>query len=165
MPTAAGVKLTLMLQLAPAAKLAPQLLVVPKSPVTPIVLINNAAVPLLVRVTDCAVLVVPIGCAVAKVTAGGARTALGAVTPVPVSGIACGLLPALSTKVSEPKAPPAAVGLKVTLMVQILPAATGEPQVLVWAKGAVAVMEPIFSVAVPELVTVTVWAALVRFTI
>ena len=90
---------------------------------------------------------------------------MGAVTPVPLSEIVCGLLPALSTKVTEPTALPAVVGVKVTLMVQVPPAATGEPQVLVCAKGAVAVIEDRFRAAVPLFVTVTVCGALVAFTV
>jgi hypothetical protein len=60
---------------------------------------------------------------------------------------------------------PRAAGLKVTLMVQFLPAATLLPQVLVCAKSEalVPVKEtptPVKAV-VPEFVTVTVLAALV----
>ena len=100
----------------------------------------NVALPVLVRVTVCGALVVPTAWEVAKVTLAGERLAMGAVTPVPVSEIVCGLLAALSVKVTEPTALPAVVGVKVTLMVQIPPAATGEPQVLVCAKPAVAIM-------------------------
>ena len=57
-----------------------------------------------------------------------------------------------------------AVGVKVTLMVQLAPAATEAPQVLVWEYGALAVMLVMFSAAVPELVSVTDCAALVVFT-
>jgi hypothetical protein len=81
--------------------------------------------------------------------------------PPPVKAITCGLLPALSTKVNEPSALPAVVGVKVTLIVQIPPAATvAFRQVLVCAKGSVAVIELKLSDAVPVLVTVTVCAAL-----
>ena len=89
---------------------------------------------------------------------------MGAETPVPVSEIICGLLAALSVKLTEPTALPAVVGVKVTLMVQIPPAVRDEPQVLVCAKGAVAVIEARVRVAVPVLVTVTICAALVEFT-
>ena len=54
---------------------------------------------------------------------------------------------------------PAAVGLKVTLMVQLAPAATLEPQVLVWAKSLALVPESatlvMLKAALPELVRVT----------
>jgi hypothetical protein len=49
-------------------------------------------------------------------------------------------------------------------MVQMPAAATGEPQVLVWAKGPTAVIEVMLNAAEPVLVTVTVCAALVVFT-
>jgi hypothetical protein len=65
LPTAEGVKVTLMLQFVPAAKLAPQVLVVPKSvgltPVTATLLINNGALPVLLSVTICAALGPPSG--------------------------------------------------------------------------------------------------------
>jgi hypothetical protein len=55
------------------------------------------------------------------------------------------------------------VGVKVTLMEQLAPAATEAPQVLVWAYCALATMLVMFSVAVPELVRVMDCAALVVF--
>ena len=89
---------------------------------------------------------------------------MGAVTPVPVSAIVCGLLEALSVKLTEPTALPAVVGVKVTLMAQLAPAAMDEPQALACAKGPLAVIELRVRVAVPLFVTVTVCAALVVFT-
>jgi hypothetical protein len=154
-----------MLQFPPTGILAPQLLVAPKLAEAVIPTMSNVALPVLVRVTVCGALVVPTAWGVANVTLAGERFAMGAVTPMPVREIVCGLLAALSTKLTEPTALPAVVGVKVTLMVQIPPAATGEPQVLVWAKGAVAVIELRVRVAVPLFVTVTVCAALVEFTI
>ena len=54
-PVAAGVKVTLIAQLDPAARLEPQLLVCPKSPllvpVMAMLVIDSAAPPLSVRVT------------------------------------------------------------------------------------------------------------------
>ncbi len=62
-PAAVGVKVTPMLQLAPAATEPPQLFVWAKSPllvpVTAILLMLSAVLPVLVRVTVCAALVVP----------------------------------------------------------------------------------------------------------
>ena len=84
--------------------------------------------------------------------------------PVPVRLTVCGLPVALSATVIVPGWLPAAVGVNVTLMEQLAPAATETAQVLVWAYGALAVMLVIFSAAVPELVSVTVCAALVVFT-
>lgn len=114
----------------------------------------------MVSVTVCDALVVPTACAVAKVTLVGASVAIGAVTPVPVRDITCGLLGALSVIVTEPNAPPAAVGVNVTLMVQIPCGATGKLQVSASAKGAGAAIEVTVRFAVPVLVTVTVCAAL-----
>lgn len=66
-PTADGVNFTLILQLAPAAKLAPQVVVRTKLvlcvPVIVILVIVSVAVPLLVNVTTFAALVVPTVCA------------------------------------------------------------------------------------------------------
>ena len=60
-PDAVGVKVTEIEHEAPAASDALQPLVCAKSPLVAIPLIVSAAVPLLVRVTVCAALVVPIG--------------------------------------------------------------------------------------------------------
>lgn len=58
LPVALGWKVMLMVQFAPAARLLPQLFVWAKSPVTVMLLMASAAVPLLVRVAICATLVV-----------------------------------------------------------------------------------------------------------
>jgi hypothetical protein len=84
--------------------------------------------------------------------------------PPPVREITCGLLLALSIKVTAPIALPAAVGVYVTLMAQEPPAATCTPQVLVCPKGPVTEIEAILSAAEPVLVTATVCGALVVFT-
>jgi hypothetical protein len=61
-PAAVGVKTTLTVQFFPAATLVPQLLVCVKSPLAAILEIFSVALPLLVRITVCAALVVPTGC-------------------------------------------------------------------------------------------------------
>lgn len=58
-PVAVGVKNTLTVQFAPAATLVPQLFVCVKSPLAVILEIVSAPLPLLVKVTVCAALVVP----------------------------------------------------------------------------------------------------------
>jgi hypothetical protein len=74
----------------------------------------------------------------------------------------CGLPDALSVTDSEPFRAPVAAGLNVMLMVQLAPAATLDPHVLVSAKSplfapVMAMPEPLkVSVAVPVLVSVTV---------
>jgi len=85
--------------------------------------------------------------------------------PVPARLTVCGLPVALSVMVIVPGRLPVAVGVNVTLMVQLAPAATELPQVLVWAYCALAAMLVTLSAAVPVLVSVTVCAALVVFTI
>ena len=67
----------------------------------------------------------------------------------------------MSVMVTEPKRLPAAVGVKVTLMMQLAPAATLAPQVLVWAKSPLAATFVMFKMALPVLVRVTVWGVLV----
>ena len=98
-----------------------------------------------------------------KVRVVGAKLALDA-APVPERATVCGLPVALSVTVIVPGRLPAAVGVKVTLMEQLAPAATEAPQVLVWAYGALATMLVMVSAPVPELVRVTDCAALVVFT-
>jgi hypothetical protein len=58
-PVAVGVKVTVIVQLAPAANVLPQLLVWAKSPLAATLLIVRGAFPVLLNVTVCAVLVVP----------------------------------------------------------------------------------------------------------
>ena len=79
---------------------------------------------------------------------------------MPVSPTDCGLPPALSVNFTVPVRLPAAVGVKVTLIVQFAPAATLDPHVLVSAKSPEAAIWVIESAALPELVKVTTCAAL-----
>ena len=62
---------------------------------------------------------------------------------------------ALSVTVIVPVLAPATVGLNVTLMVQEAPAATLEPQLLVWAKSPLVLMPETVRLALPVLVRVT----------
>jgi hypothetical protein len=66
----------------------------------------------------------------AKVRLVGEMLTAGAV-PVPVRLTVCGLPVALSVRVTAALRDPLAVGLKVTLIVQLAPAATLDPQLLV----------------------------------
>jgi hypothetical protein len=54
-------------------------------------------------------------------------------TPVPLKETVCGLLLALSVIVSVPVRLPVAVGVKITLIVQLVPAARDGPHVVVFA--------------------------------
>jgi hypothetical protein len=62
---------------------------------------------------------------------------------------------ALSVIVTAPVLVPVAVGLKVTLMVQLALAATLEPQVLVWEKSPLVLMLEMLRVVLPVFVRVT----------
>src|SRR5271155_4291708 len=95
-------------------------------------LIFKVALPLLVNVIVCAALLVPTVCE-AKVRLAGARVTAGAVAaaPVPVKATDCGLPLASSAMDTEAVRVPVAVGLNVTLMLQLAAAARVAPQVLV----------------------------------
>jgi hypothetical protein len=121
----------------------------------------SGAVPELVRMSICDAAAVPT--LVLKVSA--VLLSWSAVAwPVPVSAIVCGELVALSTTVRAAVSVPATDGVKVMERVQLAPAATLVPQVLVWLKLAAFVplrpMEVMASVAEPVLVSVTVCAGL-----
>src|SRR5436305_1093931 len=162
-----------MVQFAPAAKvaglvgqaLAPAL-VAAKSPEVANELIVKAAVPFPDTALFRSVLVVASGW-LPKPRLVGANPTAGAV-PFPLSVMICGLPPALSVSDSVPVRAPEAVGVKVTLMVQVPPAAkvaglVGQAlaPVLVAAKSSEAANELIVKAAVPVFVSVTVIGALV----
>jgi hypothetical protein len=90
----------------------------------------------------------------------GERLTRGAVpVPVRLTDWVAGL--ALSVIVTAPVRVPAAVGLKVTLSVQLALAARLEPQVLVWEKSPLAVMLEIVRAPLPLFVSVIVSGGLV----
>jgi hypothetical protein len=100
-----------------------------------------------------------------KVTLVVLRLTLGAV-PVPLKPTTWGLPLALSVSVRLPERLPVAVGVDVTLITQLLPAASGALVLQVVpladiAKSPVTVMFVKVNDAVPLLVTVTALAALV----
>src|SRR5579864_3102314 len=119
----------------------------------------SAPVPELVSVTVWAALVV-FRFWLPKLRVVGAMLML-AGTPAPDRATVCGLPVALSVTEIVPGWLPVAVGVNVTLMEQWAPAAREAGQVLVWEYGALAAMLAMFSVAAPELVSVTDFAALV----
>jgi len=138
-PLARGLKVTLTVQLAPAATLVPQLLVWAKSPefvpATAIPVMLKAALPVLWIVTGCGGLVTPTGSFPSARLVGEALKAGLVLVPVPERITLCGLPVALSVKVTAAARAPVVVGLKVTLTVQMAPAALLAPQLLVWAKS------------------------------
>jgi len=84
----------------------------------------------------------------------GERLATGAVpVPVRLTVWVAGL--ALSVMVNEPLLKPLAVGVKVTLRVQLALAARLEPQVLVWEKSPLTVMLVMLRTALPVFLRVT----------
>ena len=96
----------------------------------------KVALPELLRVTVCGVLVVPRDW-LPKARLVGERPSTGAVgvaavsAPFPERLTVCGLPRALSVMLTEAVRLPLAEGVKVTLIVQLAPAATELPQVLV----------------------------------
>src|ERR1035437_2073806 len=150
-----------MVQLAPTATEEPQVLVWKKSPVAATWVTVNAAVPLLVSVTCWAALLLPTTWLVKESDEGLNATWGTAACPVPKMLIDCGEPVALSVTLSFPPRVPAAVGAKVTAIMQLAPTATEEPQVLVWEKSPVITTWVTVRAAVPLLVSVTCWAALV----
>jgi hypothetical protein len=85
--------------------------------------------------------------------------------PVPLSVAVCGLLASLSATLSVAVTAPAAVGVNVTLMVQVLPTARVVPQAEVWAKddapAPVMLTAMLLTVVVLLFFSVTVCALLV----
>lgn len=173
LPMAVGVKVTLIVQLAPAPTELPQVLVWEKSPllvpVTLTLVMLRLALPLLVRTMFWAVLGV-LTAWLPKVRPEVERLAVGP-EPVPARltlWIAPARLLLLSVTVSVAERAPGAVGVNVTLTAQFPPAATELPQVLVCAKSPgfvpVKAMLVMLRLAFPVLFRVTVWGALVEFT-
>ena len=160
-PVAVGLNVTLMVQLAPAPTLDPQVLVWLKSPaLAPVIempVTLSTPLPVLVRVTDWAALEVPTALLV-KVRLEG-ETLTDAAVPVPERLTACGLPLALSEMESDAARLPAEEGVNVTLIVQLAPAATLDPQVFVWLKSPALVpvteMLVMFKAPLPVLVRVT----------
>ena len=118
----------------------------------------RGALPVFVRVTSWAALVVPTFWLL-KVRLDVDKLAVG-VPPTPDRLTVCGLPAALLRMVRLPVSVPAAVGVKVTLMAHAAPGATLGPQLSVSPK-LVSTVIPRRRFCVPVLVTVTVWAGLV----
>lgn len=137
-------------------------------PVKAVLLITSAAVPVLLSVTVWTALAAPTS-TVPNARLVELRLTTGAETPVPLRLTLCGLPAALSATVSLALIAPAAVGAKVTEIVQLALALRLLPHVVVVPKSRglvpVVVMLLIFRVAFPLLVSVTVFAALVVFTV
>lgn len=133
LPEAVGVKVTLIRQLLLAERVAPQVVVLAKSPAlvppTAILVMVSPVFPVLFSVTDCAPLATPTFWLV-KVRLVVVKVATGAL-PVPVMFTDCGLLLALSVSTNAAVRLPEAVGEKVTEKVHVPAAASELPQVVV----------------------------------
>src|SRR2546425_2794723 len=159
-PGIVGAKVTLMVQLAPAARLLPQLLVWKKFKLATMPAMVRVALPLFISVTAIGRLLVPTVWLPVTVRLGGTSVTTGA-TPVPVRVIVRGLPLPLSVIMIAPVLLPRAVGVKVTLMVQPPPEATLLPQVFVSAKSPRGAMLVMVKVVPLPLFNATVWGALV----
>jgi hypothetical protein len=102
-----------------------------------------------------------------NVSVAGVSVISGGATPVPVRVTFCGELTALSATLSVAVSTPAAAGLKLTEIVQLAPAASVDPQVVVSVKELASVpvkaMPPLAMtrVAEPVFLSVTSCGALV----
>lgn len=117
----------------------------------------SVVVSLLVTVTVFAADVLPTA-TLPNARLAGARVS--GVTPDPLRLTICGELAAESTTVTAPVMVPTLVGSNVTLTMQLAPAPSDPPQVLVSAKSPLPVMETLAD-ALPVLVKVKLLAALV----
>jgi hypothetical protein len=168
LPLAAGVNVTLIVQLPFAATELPHALVCAKSPafvpVTEMLVRVKLAFPVLVRVTDWAGLATPTDWLPKERPRGERVTSGPALMPVPERLTVCGLPLALSAMLTSAVRVPPAEGVKVTLIVQSAPAATELPQLFVSAKSLalvpVTVRLVMLKVEVPVLDRVTDWGLL-----
>ena len=126
----------MMAQLAPAASEAPQVLVCAKSaglaPPIAMLVIESASLPVFFNVAACAALVPPIH-TLPKLKEAGVRTATGAgaAVPEPLSATVCGEPLALSVTARAALELATEVGANVMEMLQLAPAASEAPQLLV----------------------------------
>lgn len=171
MPLVVGVKVTLIEQVVPGVKeplvlpAGMQVLVCAKSPLAARDEMVSVALPVFLTITVFAGLVVPTACK-AKVSDPGVRLTTDP-TPVPDKATVCGLDPPLSLTLRVDAMFPGPRGVKVTLIVQFVPAGTvplvlpAGMQVLVWANGRAEVEMPVTSSGLePLLARVTGTGAL-----
>jgi hypothetical protein len=136
-PSATGSKLTEIVQLAPTATVVPHVVVlvneeasVPLIVITPVVMVRGEP-PVFLSVTTLAALVFPT-VVLGNVRVVGVKATVGGGT-VPVRVTDCGDPAALSATFNVAVRVPPASGLKLIEMVQVAPAATVVPQVVVLA--------------------------------
>lgn len=131
-PVVVGVNVTISVQLPPAASVLEQVFVCAKSPVAAPMERVVDTVPVFFTVTGLLALVVPTVCD-ANVKLDGVGVTI-TVPPVPVPDrvTVCGELVAESVIEIVPGSDPFAVGVKVTLTEQLMPACSTEPQLFIW---------------------------------
>ena len=152
-PFAVGVNVMLTVQLAFGASEAGQLLVDAKSPLGVNVPITSVSVAeALLSRTVIGLLVVPTAWP-ANVNLLGANLI---VCPIPCMSTVCGLPASLENTMRSPYRMPEVAGTKLTVILQVAPAATPVPQVFVWVKGPFVAMLEIVRAEFPVLVRVTV---------
>src|SRR6266404_1792614 len=160
LPAKGGEKVTPMEQLAPTANPVPQLFVWAKGAPVAMLVILTGLWPLLVSVTVWTALVVPAPWLSNSKVCGEKFI----VMPVPASAMESGPSGALEVTVKLAERDPTWGGVKVMLMVQEPPPATGLPQLLVWANSPatpeMATLETVMGVC-PVLRKTAVWTALV----
>ncbi|HMC60700.1 MAG TPA: hypothetical protein VKJ01_16035 [Candidatus Solibacter sp.] len=165
-PETVGANTTLTVRFAPTATEAPQVLVCVKSPAfVPVMVmleIVTALFPVLNSVTPLGGLLVLMDW-LANVRFEVLKL-MEAAVPVPVSEAVCGLPAALSATETLAARVPEAVGVNVTLMLQLAAAASEAPQVFICVKSPglvpLIVMLVMVSAAVPVLLSVTTPGAL-----
>ena len=131
-PAEIGENVTLMVQLAPAARLVPQVLVSAKGALVVMPVMLTAVAAVLVSVVVCAALVVPTPWLSNSMPTSDPKDCGEnvRVTPVPCKLMLSGPSGALEATVKLPPRKPTEVGAKVTLMIQLAPPATEVPHVL-----------------------------------
>jgi hypothetical protein len=136
-PAAVGVNVTVTVQVLFCASDAVHVVVRLKSPVAAEIDIPLIAPLFAVSVTDCPALVLPVFW-FAYVNEPEVRPSAGGNTPVPLKLIVCGLPAPDELTVIAPVRVPVAVGVKVTVIEQVLFCASVVLQVFVWLKSPVA---------------------------
>ena len=175
-PVTVGLNSTETVQLAPAARVAPQVVADFRNDVAlvPVVVSEESVtvpVPVFLTVTTWAAVVEPTTVDAKARLAGESETVnVCAAVPVPVRATACGEPVALSATERLAVRAPAAAGLNSTETVQLAPAARVVPQVVADFRNEVALVPAIVSdvkvtVAVPVFFTVTNCAAVVEPTV
>lgn len=131
-PVVVGVNVTISVQLPPAASDVEQLFVCAKSPVAAPMESVVDSVPVFFTVTDWLELVVPTVCE-GNVKLDGVGVTM-TVPPVPVPDriTVCGELVAESAIEMVPGSDPFAVGVNVTVTVQLVPTCSRVPQLFIW---------------------------------